>query len=106
MPKQPSSWKRQGQTRQGVGYADPSINYDDPDTAYGSSQTSESVIKNRSSWARREKIRSIFSKNAAANVLRQIFDAHEEYDQHLTYDSIVVGEPRSTTKKPRIWSPA
>lgn len=104
MAKPRTTWRRQGNTANDPSYQDPTIDYDDPNTPFASSQTTESVIKKRNAWTKQAKPRSVFVINAAAFINRLIFNSHNLYNSHLTYDSITVGEAGSTTKKPAIWS--
>lgn len=107
MTKQITQWRKKGRTAATVDFDSSTTDYDDPTTPYaGNGETPASVIKQRTSWGNRAKQLTRFVVNTLADANRAVFDADETYDAAVTYDGIVVGEPRSTAKKPTSWSRA
>lgn len=107
MVKQRTQWRKQGRSAATVDYDDSTVDYDDATTLYaGNGETPASVIKRRSLWARSVKPLTRFLVNTAAHANEAIYNSDREYNVDATYSGIVTGEPRSTAKKPNIWSKA
>ncbi len=107
MAKKLTQWRKQGQTATSVDYDASTVDYDSSTTPYASSQTAESTVKKRTGWNKAVKRVVKFIKNPASDTNATIYDSNNIYDSTtLTYDSIVVGEPASTSKKPTDWRTA
>lgn len=105
MAKQTTRWRKQGRTTPTADYDGATIDYDSGTQKYaGNGETPVSVIKQRTSWIKRVKNVTRFIKNPASDANDEAFDTARAYNVNATYDGIVVGEPRSTAKKPTAWS--
>lgn len=107
MAKQLTSWRKKGRTAATVDYDAPTVDFDSATTPYaGNGETPASVIKQTTSWSNRVKQLTRFIINPLAYANDAIYDSARAYDVAATYDGIVVGEPKSTAKKPTDWSKA
>lgn len=107
MAKQLTSWRKKGRTTPTVDYDSPTVDFDSATTPYaGNGETPASVIKTRTSWGNRVKQLTRFIINPASDTNEYAYNSTALYNSSQTYNGIVVGEPRSTAKKPIDWSKA
>lgn len=107
MSKITTSWRRKGRSTPTVDYDAPTVDYDGSTTPYaGNGETPASVIKVRSDWRNRVKALTHFIINPASDTNQYLYNSTALYNSTQTYNGIVVGEPRSTAKKPQLWSKA
>lgn len=107
MAKQITNWRKKGRTAPSVDYDDPTVDFDSATTPYaGNGETPASVIKMRTSWGNRVKQLTRFIINPASDTNEYAYNSTALYNSTQTYNGIVVGEPRSTAKKPTAWSNA
>lgn len=107
MAKQLTKWRRKGNTPATGAYNASTVDYDSATQTYaGNGLSPRSVIKKVTAWGKRAKQLTHFVVNPASYANAQPYDTNRAYDVAATYDSIVIGEPRSTRKKPTEWSKA
>lgn len=107
MAKQLTSWRKKGRTTPTVDYDSPTVDYDGATTPYaGNGETPASVIKQVTAWGNRVKQLTRFIINPASDTNEYLYNSSALYNSSQTYNGIVVGEPRSTAKKPTDWSKA
>ena len=105
MAKQLTSWRKQGRTTAITDYDGSTIDYDGAVTRYaGNGETHQSVIKQLTPWDKAVKAVTRFIINPASDTNQVVYNTASAYNVATTYDSIVTGEPRSTAKKPIIWT--
>lgn len=106
MAKQLTTWRKQGQSAASGDYDGASIDYDSSTQSYGgNNQGANSVIKQRTTWEKEAKQRSVFTQNPAADANDYAYNsASIVYNTSRSYNGVVSGESRITTKKPTAWS--
>lgn len=107
MAKQLTQWRKKGRTAPTVNYDDATVDFDSATTPYaGNGETPASIIKQTTSWSKRVKQLTRFIINPASDTNQYLYNSTAAYNSSQTYNGIVVGEPRSTAKKPTAWSKA